>query len=345
MRRAAIVLSTAGFVVFVLAAAAPRASAATSGDFCSQTARLLFSACGAQVTDDSFVKEAVCTNIEDAAERGTCLQELADERTAGNQLCQDQLDTRLGACLSLGEGRYDPDIDPSLFDNPKAPTHPNPYFPLKVGYRWTFRAPGESDTVEVQNATKLIDGVGCIVVRDRVTRDGDLAENTDDWYAHAKDGATWYFGEEVKDLESFDGDDPRKPELVSIDGSFKAGRNGDKPGVIFLASPKKGDVYLEEFSLANAEDVTEILSTKYAFGKDSELDQSVPRELAQRLCAGDCVVTKNFSLLEPGIFARKYYARGIGVFLEVEVVPGEPNNVIQLVSCNFDNRCRSLPKP
>jgi len=345
MRRAAIVLSTAGFVVFVLAAAAPGASAATSGDFCSQTARLLFSACGAQVTDDSFVKEAVCTNIEDAAERGTCLQELADERAAGNQLCQGQLDTRLGACLSLGEGRYDPDIDPAMFDNPKTPTHPNPYFPLRVGSRWTFRAPGVSDTVEVQNATKLIDGVGCIVVRDRVTKDGDLAEDTDDWYAQAKDGATWYFGEMAEDFESFDGDNPRKPELVSIDGSFKAGRNGDKPGVIFLASPKKGDVYLEEFSLDNAEDVTEILSTKYAFGKDAELDQSVPRELAQRLCAGDCAVTKNFSLLEPGIFARKYYARGIGVFLEVEVVPGEPNNVIQLVSCNVDNRCKNLPKP
>jgi hypothetical protein len=345
MRRAAIVLSTAGFVVFVLAAAAPRASAATSGDFCSQTARLLFSACGAQVTDDSFVKEAVCTNIEDAAERGTCLQELADERAAGNQLCQDQLDTRLGACLSLGEGRYDPDIDASLFDNPKEPTRPNPYFPLRVGSRWTFRAPGVSDTVEVQNATKLIDGVGCIVVRDRVTKDGDLAEDTDDWYAQAKDGTTWYFGEMAKDFESFDGDNPRKPELVSIDGSFKAGRDGDKPGVIFLASPKKGDVYLEEFSLANAEDVTEILSTKYAFGKNAELDQSVPRELAQRLCAGDCVVTRNFSLLEPGIFARKYYARGIGVFLEVEVVPDEPNNVIQLVSCNVDSRCRNLPKP
>jgi hypothetical protein len=89
MRRAAIVLSTVGFVVFVLAAAAPKASADASGDFCSQTAHLQFSACGAQVTDDSFVKEAICTNIEDAAERGTCLQELADERAAGNQLCQD----------------------------------------------------------------------------------------------------------------------------------------------------------------------------------------------------------------------------------------------------------------
>jgi hypothetical protein len=54
------------------------------------------------------------------------------------------------------------------------------------------------------------------------------------------------------------------------------------------------------------------------------------------------VVTKNFSLLEPGIFARKYYARGIGFFLEVKPDTGE---VLQLVNCSFDDRCKDLPQP
>jgi hypothetical protein len=131
-------------------------------------------------------------------------------------------------------------------------------------------------------------------------------------------------------------------ELVSIDGSFKAGRKGDKPGVIFLASPTVGSVYTEESSLGNAEDATEILSVNYAFGKNPELDELVPRRLAKLLCAGDCVVTKNFSLLDPGVFERKYYAPGIGVFLEVEPDSGE---VVQLVTCNVDPRCASLPRP
>ena len=66
----------------------------------------------------------------------------------------------------------------------------------------------------------------------------------------------------------------------------------------------------------------------------------MPPDLAALFCAaGDCVVTKNFSLLEPGIFARKYYARDIGVFLEVE--PDE-QKAVRLVSCNFDARCASL---
>jgi len=192
--------------------------------------------------------------------------------------------------------------------------------------------------------TKLIDGVECVVVRDEVSKDGGrAAEDTDDWYAHAKDGNTWYFGEEVKDFESFDGDKPQRLELVKIDGSFKAERDGAKPGIIFQAVPTVGKAYLEEFSLGNAEDVTQILSTTYKFGSNAELDQFVPRQLAERLCStGDCVVTKNYSLLEPGSFARKYYARGIGSFLEVKPDTGID---IQLVNCNFDTRCNGLPKP
>jgi hypothetical protein len=119
------------------------------------------------------------------------------------------------------------------------------------------------------------------------------------------------------------------------------GREGDKPGIIALASPSAGKVYLEEFSLANAEDVTEVLSSTYSFGHDPDLDTSVPRALAERLCSGDCVVTKNYSLLEPGLFARKYSARGIGVFLEIE----NTGEIVRLVNCNFDRRCVSLPRP
>ena len=228
-------------------------------------------------------------------------------------------------------------IEPAQFDDPAHPTKPNPYFPLAVGNHWEFSAGNERDVVDIVDETKLIAGVRCAVARDIVSRDELVAEATDDWYAPNKSGATWYFGEEVKDFESFDGDMPKRPELVSIDGSFKAGRNGDKPGVIFLESPKVGDVYVEEASLGNAEDVTEILSTNYVYGNSPELDQLVPQALVAALCgSGDCVVTKNFSLLEPGIFARKYYTKGIGVFLEIEP---DVSKVIRLVSCNVDPRC------
>ncbi len=311
-------------------------------DFCSQTARALYDACKAEVTDDSFKKKAICINISDAEEREACFEEMEEEREESLQFCREQRDGRLDACKSLGESRYDPDINPDLFDDPRNPTNPNPYFPLTVGNLWEYGGGNEVNTVEVLNETKLIAGVRCIVFNDQVFKDGDLVEDTDDWFAQAKDGNVWYFGEEVKDFESFDGDDPRKPELVSIDGSFKWGRDGDKGGIFFFASPAQGKVHLEEFSLGNAEDVTEILSTTYRFGSNPELDQFVPRLLVDRFCSsGDCVVTKNFSLIEPGIFARKYYGRGIGFFLEVKPDTGE---AVHLVDCNFDPRCANLPQ-
>jgi hypothetical protein len=39
---------------------------------------------------------------------------------------------------------------------------------------------------------------------------------------------------------------------------------------------------------------------------------------------------------------RKYYAAGIGFFLEVKPDTGE---VVQLVGCNYDPRCARLPQP
>lgn len=334
--------------VMSLAPVAVGASGRGQGDLrsrmhCSATAAAVFEACGDGVEDDHSIARAICINLADDAERAQCFADAKDSRLEGDQLCHDQLAGRRQACALLGEGRYDPDFDPASFDSNFAnPMNPNPYFPLGIGNTWKYAGGNEVDVVEILNATKLIDGVTCIVARDQVTRNGDVAEETDDWYAQAKDGNVWYCGEEVKDFESFDDDNPRAPELVSIDGSFKAGCNGDKPGIIFQASPKKGQVYLEEFSLGNAEDVTQVLSTNYSYGKEPDLDQLVPQKLAEHLCHDDCVVTKNFSLLEPGLFARKYYASGVGVFLEVE----STGEVIRLVDCNFDLlRCGMLPPP
>jgi hypothetical protein len=329
-------------LALALAAGLALGAEAAAARFCSATATSLFQACTSEVRDDYFVANAICINISDEEERRDCALEARDARREGTRLCRDQRRGRLDACRALGQDRYDPDFAPALFDDPRNPTNPNPYFPLEVGNRWDYAGAGETNTVEVLDETKGIEGVSCIVVRDQVFRSGDLVEDTDDWYAAARDGSTWYCGEEVKDFESFDEDDPRVAELVSTDGSFKAGRDGDKPGIIFLASPTPGDVYLEEFSLGNAEDVTEILATDYSFGSDPELDRLVPQALAVRFCSDDCVVTRNFSLLEPGIFARKYYASGIGVFLEVSPDTGE---VVQLTDCNFDTRCADLPQP
>ncbi len=317
------------------------AGSARAAGYCTQTADLLLDACKASVVDDGAVGKAICINIGETADRQACFDDLAGSQDEAAQLCLAQHDSRLAACGLLGEDRYDPEISPNLFDSPAHPSKPNPYFPLRVGNHWEYRSATQVNTVDVVNETKLIDDVRCAVFRDLVYEGGFLLEGTDDWYVPAKDGSVWYFGEKTGEYETFKGDRPVLPELVNIDGSFKQDREGDKGGIIMLASPHVGDVYLEEFSLGNAEDVTEILSTTYSYGHDLVLDEGVPAALAQRFCKGDCIVTKNYSLLEPGQFARKYYARGIGTILEVE----NTGEVVQLVGCNFDSRCSGLPKP
>jgi hypothetical protein len=338
-------------VLLALALAAAQASARDDEDdedeprapVCTATTRLLHTACGHAVRDDFAIARAKCLHLTDAAARAACAAEARAARQEGLQACRELRDWRQAACRVLGEGRYDPQWRADLFDAEFTRlSNPNPYYPLTPGYRWEFRGGDELNLLEVTTETKLIDGVRCIVVRDLVYQGGQLKEATDDWFAAARDGTTWYCGEEVKDYETFAGDRPARPELVSIDGSFKHGRNGDKAGVIMPARPRAGQAYLEEFSLRNAEDVSEVLSHDYGFGQSTALDRGVPRELAQRLCNRDCVVTKNYSLLEPGVYALKYYARGIGFFLETKPTGGAS---LQLTACSFDSRCVGLPPP
>jgi hypothetical protein len=307
---------------------------------CTETATLLLSACKYEVRDDFLVAQAICENVAGEAAQDECENEAGQVRSEGNQLCGEQRSARLELCADLGGGRYDANFEPALFDDPKRPSRPNPYYPLRVGNRWVYEDEGETVVVTVLNETKLIEGVECITVNDVVEIDGAVHEDTDDWYGIRKNGTVDYCGEIVQNFESFEGDDPARPELVDVDGSWKHGRDGALAGTQFLASPQVGRVYRQEFAAGNAEDAAEILSKTYRFGSNAVLDQYVPAPLAQLLCsAGNCVVTGEFSPIEPGKIQRKYYARGIGLFLEVNP---ETGSSVQLVECNVDPKCNSL---
>ncbi len=72
-------------------------------------------------------------------------------------------------------------------------------------------------------------------------------------------------------------------------------------------------------------------------------DQHVPRALVELFCGDhDCLVSGENTGLEPGTFQNKYYARGVGFILGVDLETGDS---VQLVGCNFDPRCASLPQP
>lgn len=337
--------SFAGVLAIACLLAAPSSASASEAvtdraHVCSATTALAFGACQNSVSDEFQLAKAICLNLGDEEEREQCDKDAEQARDDGNAECRDQRQSRRNVCRLLGEGRYDPEFDADLFTDPFSDI--NPYFPLAVGNQSEFAGGGETVLIEVLDQTKLIDGVTCAVVHDQVLVDDLVVEDTDDWFAQAKNGDVWYCGEETKEYETFDGDNPIVPELVNIDGSFKAGRGGDKAGIAFLGAPQNDRVYRQEFSLSNAEDMAQVLSISYRYGVDSDLDQFVPADLANLLCAGDCVVTYEFTPLEPDAAERKYYAPHIGQFLDVDLVAG---TVSQLIDCNYDVRCGSLPPP
>ena len=311
------------------------------GRFCSRTARLAFAACGNEVQDDSLVAKAICVNITDEQERKDCIREAMTTRNEELEGCKEQRDARLEVCEAIGEERYDPEFDPEDFEERIGDfQNNNPYLPLQVGNSWTYKGGSEEIFIQVLDKTKRIEGVTCIVVRDQVFDNGKLVEDTNDWEAQAKNGDVWYCGEEVKDFETFEGDNPPNPELVAIDGSFKAGRNGDKAGILFPGDPNDGMVYRQEFSLGNAEDVAEVLTTSFACDGSSEYDKFVPvtlMDFCKNACNDvHCVVTKEWSPLEPGVFEWKYFAPCVGMFLEVNPDTGE---TVELVEFTINGSC------
>ncbi|HXK23335.1 MAG TPA: hypothetical protein VMS55_11730 [Myxococcota bacterium] len=334
-----------GAACFLLGSTPAQASRSGSARVCSAVASTQAQACQADIRDNLFEAQALCINGPEEARRD-CQREAQQEFKDAADECGNQRDARDELCDALGEGRYAPDFDPGSFTQTFA--SPNPYFPLSVGDHWKFvltNGDGATDDIDVLDATKRIEGVTCAVVHDVVKDDaGRPTEDTQDWIAQRNDGGLDYCGEMTETLGYFPGDDPVAPERLDIEGSWKTGVDGALPGTLFPATPTVGAVYRQEWLPGTAEDAAEVVSTTYTFGNDATLDDHVPAALAQLLCTQQhpCVVTKEFSPLEPDTFERKYYAQGIGQWLGVTPDTGE---VDRLTACNVDPRCASLPQP
>ncbi len=200
-------------------------------------------------------------------------------------------------CAALGfrDTSYNPKIDPADFRS----TVDNPYYPLVPGttLKYVEKSMGETkeNEITVTHDTKMVMGVKCVVVHDKVTENGVLQEDTYDWLAQHKDGTVWYFGEDTKEISP--------GGAVSTQGSWEAGVNGAQPGILMPANPTPGEPYRQEYGLGVAEDMGQIVAT--------DVTVTVPAGTFTQ-----CVKTKDWSLLEPGS-ENKWYAKGVGVVKEV----------------------------
>lgn len=301
MKRNSIALAVAAITVV--------GSLARAEDFCQKTTEHAIQACEVGARADYRLALGRCDNLADAAARQACRQQAAADLEDALDECDEQETARETACERLGPAPYDPVINPANFV--AGVTHP--FFPLKPGTTFVYEGETHNGFEHVEFAvtsnTKIILGVTCIEVHDRVWVDGELAEDTLDWFAQDKAGNVWYFGENTHELAG--------GLITTIDGSFVAGENGAKPGLIMKAQPALGDFYRQEFDLGNAEDFAEVISlTEFV---------RVPVGSFAR-----CLKTQETTPLEPSLREQKFYAPGIGNVLTIDLNTGDRVELVEI---------------
>ena len=135
-----------------------------------------------------------------------------------------------------------------------------------------------------------IEGITATVVRDTVYVDGEIAEDTYDWFAQDDDGNVWYLGEDTHEYE--DG------VAVNAEGAWEYGKDGALPGIVMPAQPD-GRRRLPPGVLRRARPRTWPRSSRSARAKEIGLG-----------AYDDVVVTEDWTPLEPDVAEEKWYARG-----------------------------------
>lgn len=219
--------------------------------------------------------------------------------------------TQVGAA-TLPTGAEAVTLDPADFTT----AIDNPYWPMPPGRTWTFRetdgdGASQTVTVSVTDRTVTLMGIEARVVHDVVTRRGAFVEVTDDFYAQDRDGNVWYLGEDTKEYK--DG------RIASTEGSWRAGVGGAQPGIAVPGSPSVGLAYRQEYLAGQAEDAARVLSV------DERVE--VPQGRYDRV-----LMTKDFTPLEPRVLEHKFYARGVGPVLAVQLSGGAGREELVSVS-------------
>jgi len=293
-----------------------------ASDVCHATSVLAIRSCEGDARASKSVALGKCANVIDAAMKKTCTDQATADAKDALQTCKDERTVRQTSCKKLGPTAYDPVIDPANF--PLVPKIDNPFFPLTPGKTYVYEgqmAQGfEHDEFIVTHNTKVIMNVTCVEVRDTVKTNNEVTEDTLDWFAQDNAGNVWYFGEHTMELVG--------GLATTLEGTFLAGVDRAKPGIIMEATPAVGDFYRQEFDLRNAEDFAEVVSLNETV--------TIPCGAAQG-CTGTgtydhALKTLETTPLEPDLHENKFYASGIGNLSTVNVDTGEKSELVMILT-------------
>jgi hypothetical protein len=233
--------------------------------------------------------------------------------------------------FSAGAAQADPFVAPTFgdatFSNPTDIT--NPFLTLEPETAFCYEAETEDGTEKNEVTVTTCDqvtiaGVDVIVVRDAVRLEGDLTEDTFDFYAQDDAGNVWYLGEASAECES-----------GNTEGSWITGLpNPDDPGdpergeagIVMLAAPVPGNAYRQEFLENVAEDMAKVqrLNAKVSVQYDPDVCKNE---------GNDCLKTKEWTPLERGAIEFKYFDPdpNIGGLVLTEELQGGPTVGSELV--------------
>ena len=304
----AIALAIAALFAWNLSAQ-DKSSATEPTNICLQTARDALVSCKSAAQSEYQVMLGKCINIAQPSGRRSCENQAAADLADALDTCSGGFKLRQQSCQKLGPGPYDLVIDPTNFTT----TIDNLYFPLVPGTTFTYSTPNGAitDVFAVTHDTIVVNGVTCVIVHDSVYTEGELTEDTLDFFAQDRDGNVWYFGENTAEFKN--------GLLATIEGSFLSGVNRDKAGIIMKAHPALADFYRQEFSLGNAEDYAETVNL-------------TSRVVVPYGRFDNCLKSQETTPLEPDALEDKYYAPGVGNVLTVDLVTGERDELISVTT-------------
>jgi hypothetical protein len=235
------------------------------------------------------------TTVEEDEEEDDGLRE-----TGGGDTLEEGNDTEQGE--SDGEDEYTESFRAE--DCTFSSTGRNPFFILEPNYQLVL-AGGEGGeaaqvSITVLNETRQVNGTETRVVEERETIGGELVEISRNFFAICEDtNSVFYFGEEVDDYEN--------GNIIGHEGAWLAGEDANKAGIIMPGTILLGARYYQEIAPNVAVDRAEIIGM-------GEVIQTPAGEFS------DTLITQETNPLEPDVAELKYYAAGIGLIQEEDLM-------------------------
>ncbi len=178
-------------------------------------------------------------------------------------------------------------------------TGKNPYFILEPGFQLILEGDDTKLQITILDETKTVDGIVTRILEEKEWIDGQLYEISRNYFAMCEQTKDiFYFGE---DVDFYEGE-----KVVKHDGSWLAGVNDNKAGLIMPGTPKVGMRYYQEIAPEVAMDRGEIVS----------IDETCETPAGT---FSKCLKVKEGSAIKLLETEYKYYAPDIGMVADEDL--------------------------